>query len=331
MTDEQLNHLIAKVLAGQATPDEEALLDNWYHHNITQNSIVELLSSTEQAELLNIIKTNINHRNGYKKIKRMVYQVAASLALLALGWWGWQRLKPKGLAAAGSPVAMQQYYAPKGQKRKISLPDGTQVWLNADSHLQLSNNFNVNRRDVSLQGEAYFEVSHNAHKPFIVHTSQLDVRVLGTVFNVKAYNTDGLIETTLLRGSVEVRLHSQTSRRILLKPLQKFTLATNLSNATQITPQARLSEVPKPNADTLLNETSWHKNVLSFENETFEQLARDLERWYNIHIVFNNQQVKTYRFTGTLSDADFDTVMKALMLSRPFSYRKEDNSTVIID
>src|SRR6185312_193071 len=124
---------------------------------------------------------------------------------------------------SSSKTDIQQVLVKPGTKSKIILPDGTVVRLNSSSKLTYNNDFNENVREVNLEGEAFFDVTKDAKHPFIVHTSNIDIRVLGTLFNVKSYEQDPTIETTLLRGSIEVfNKNDASAPKVILKPNEKM-------------------------------------------------------------------------------------------------------------
>ena len=126
--------------------------------------------------------------------------------------------------------------AKRGTKTKIILPDGSQVWLNSDSKLSYGERFNDTIREVSLEGEAYFDVIKDKNRPFIVMTNALNIRVLGTAFNIKSYAQDATIETTLIRGMIEVRKNNEpATKKIVLTPNEK--LIYNKTEALLVRPQ----------------------------------------------------------------------------------------------
>jgi ferric-dicitrate binding protein FerR (iron transport regulator) len=223
---------------------------------------------------------------------------------------------------------------PKGERRKLILSDSTIVWLNADSKLSYPEHFGNHSRDITLSGEAYFEVKHDASRPFTVHTRNIDIRVLGTVFDVKAYPHDQKVETSLIRGLVRVTIHSgkKSGQQVILHPNQKFVLpnspeADRRQANFAIEPQKMVKETP---GLQLAKETGWRNNSLSFENEQFSELVPRLERWFDIKVVVQKPEINNLRFTGTLDNASLETVMQALMLSAHFNYRKEGDHTIVI-
>ena len=128
--------------------------------------------------------------------------------------------------------AISSVVTKNGNRTKIVLPDGSQVWLNAGSNLDYNNSvFNKDLREVTLNGEAYFDVTKNADKPFIIHTKKMDVKVIGTAFNVRSYNDEKTAEASLIRGSIEVTLKDRKDQKIVLKPNEKISIANEEAEA----------------------------------------------------------------------------------------------------
>lgn len=220
----------------------------------------------------------------------------------------------------------------KGVRSVFTLRDGTEVRLNADSRLEYPAVFSDSTREVFLTGEAFFDVSKDRRHPFIIHTKDMDIQVLGTTFNVKAYANESKTETTLLHGAITVTLHDRSKKRILLKPSQKLVLK-NLRTEHQRLPvnrndldtTLRALTYFKPDHQTII-ETSWTENKLTFKNEDFSSLARSLERWYNIEISFENESTRQLRFTGIIEKENIQEAMKALQLTEKFSYTINDTN-----
>jgi transmembrane sensor len=241
---------------------------------------------------------------------------------------------------ADKPVAGNTISTRPGSKSKVELPDGTQVWLNADSKLTYGQHFLGSTREVTLTGEAYFDVAHatsvetGQRIPFIIHTSSIDIKVLGTAFNVRSYPGEKTIETALIRGSVEVTLHNNSDKKIVLKPDEKLIVrndnATVISTKTEQAdsavintdePMITLSKIRPYKEDTSAHyETMWVKNKLAFENESFDRMLPELERWYNVTILIKNESLKGLHFTGVFENKSLADVMEALSYSRGFHY-----------
>ncbi|SJZ48911.1 FecR protein [Chitinophaga eiseniae] len=200
---------------------------------------------------------------------------------------------------------------PRGKLFHLLLPDGTEVWLNAASSLRYPVSFNATERVVELSGEAYFEVKHAATRPFRVKTGpQSEVRVLGTGFNVNAYTNEPAITTTLLHGSVQV---VAAQRPTLLKPGQQAAVAgTDVKIQTTDTSQV----------------TAWKEGMFQFDNTSIQQVMNQLERWYDITVVYENG-VPDIRFGGKMErDLDLHSILRILEISN-VHYRLEERKLII--
>lgn len=224
---------------------------------------------------------------------------------------------------AGNPGTTNEVVTNKGKKTKIVLPDGSQVWLNADSKLEYKSSFGKSDRDIALNGEAYFDVVKNEALPFIIQTKKIRIKVTGTAFNVKAYSEDLLSETSLIRGKVEVTINARPDEKYILKPNEKIvvrddedlalgsakTSVSNTDKRQQHLPLIQLGYLNHLDNDSLAIETSWMYNRLIFEDESFEDIARKMERWYGVSITIADSKVAAYRFTYQIKD---ETIAKAL-------------------
>lgn len=228
-----------------------------------------------------------------------------------------------------------------GERKSFQLPDGTEVTLNAGSTLTVSGDFNHAERNVILHGEGFFEVSHDKSRPFIIHTNYMDVKVLGTVFNVKAYDNDGLSETSLISGSVEVTLTKEGNKKVILHPNEKIILIKNQSVALEemqknnskplAVKSYKLTPLTHIMTDSSFKETSWLNNRLAFDQEQFSDIAQQLERWYDMKIVFQDAGIGQYRYTGTFEKKTIRQVLDALQASKHFSYQVLNDKEIIIN
>lgn len=249
--------------------------------------------------------------------------VAAAVVLLAAGWWGWQYY-------AGKPVYNGQLATLHGKTRQLTLPDGSKVWLNAGSRLRYRKDWQPGTtRAIELNGEAFFEIAQLSQAPFIIHTKAVDIQVLGTSFNLKAYADDATAETTLLSGKVAVVMKEQQDRRMELHPHEKLVVVNRaaLHKLAVLPEQAKLAEsgylLAAPSqypGDSTYAELSWKEGKLAFTNETFEQIALQLERWFGVKITFDDATLKTLRFTGSFRGESLPRIMEALQYSNPFHY-----------
>jgi transmembrane sensor len=219
--------------------------------------------------------------------------------------------------AGNRPATVNEVITHKGNRSKAVLPDGTQVWLNADSKLEYKSNFGKNNREVNLSGEAYFDVVKNEQLPFLIHTKNVNIKVTGTAFNVKAYPGDSHTETSLIRGKVEVTVTGRPDEKYILKPNEKIVIRDEAietgkkapSERRQALPLIELGYVNYLDNDSLAVETSWLYNRLIFEDESFEEIARKMERWYGVEISLDDPKVAATRFTYQIKN---ETIAEAL-------------------
>ncbi|MFC0772100.1 FecR family protein [Terrimonas alba] len=231
------------------------------------------------------------------------------------------------------------FLAAYGERKNIQLPDGSDVTLNAGSKIEINENFGVSTRDVYLEGEAFFDVKHNEKLPFIVHTPAMDVKALGTAFNVKAYLDERITETSLIRGLIEVTLKENNNLTMLLHPNQKIkwehpfgdVSPTVVKSGDNLTATDSLVKKLQVTDYGNIKEVAWKDNKLMFEDELFGDIAALLERWYGVEIKFNDEAIRNYRFTGVFEKEDINTVLDFLKESRSFKYRIEEGEPLQIN
>ena len=225
----------------------------------------------------------------------------------------------------------------KGSKSNITLPDGSRVWINGDTKITYDKAFGDGNRDVYLIGEAYFDVVKNTALPFIVHTKTIDVKVFGTAFNVRAYTNESNTQTTLLRGSVEILLKNKQRRSFMLKPNEKIIVQNNFESPSSILkdnrniPEILVSGIHLSPADSSAIETQWTKNRLAFEGDKLEDVAKVLERWYNVKVIITDKILYNKKVSGVFEDRSLNNIMEALGLATGFKYIiNENNNTITI-
>lgn len=211
-----------------------------------------------------------------------------------------------------------EVFIPNGQTFKLKLSDGTLVWLNAGSKLRFPSHFSKREEErmVYLEGEAFFEVSENKNHPFIVNTQEVDIKVLGTKFNVSSYDTDENIATTLVEGAVSVYETRSPENEILLSPnfqanYHKF---------------GNSFEKTKVNTD---NYTAWMQGRLIIDNLKFSEILQRLERRYAVKFVNNAVGLENEIYKGEFTDEKIESVLKTISLSTPFRFEINQNIITI--
>jgi len=273
------------------------------------------------------------HRLSFRRIWGYVAAVAVFCCLI----WGIYRLVADRVpySSAGLSMANEEVLARAGARTSLLLPDGTRVWLNSNSKLRYNKDFNTGNREVVLEGEAYFEVTKNARLPFIVHAATLDIQVLGTSFTVKSYPQDATVEATLLKGAIEVRRKgSLNTAQVILKPNEKlvFDKLPAVDSVEHHANPARELQHPDiggmavahirtdvPDSEKV--ETAWIYNRLAFDGENFQQLAVEMERWYDVSIFVRDEQLNKYHFSGAFTTETVEEALKDLQLTADFTYK----------
>jgi ferric-dicitrate binding protein FerR (iron transport regulator) len=206
-----------------------------------------------------------------------------------------------------------EIYAPEGQISEFKLADGTRVWLNSGTRIKVPMNFDSKHRILFMEGEAFFEVTKNPKYPFFVHTNELSVKVMGTSFNVSAYQSEGNSEITLIEGKVGIK-ERYGQRLALLLPGQQ--LVYDKTTGKKI----------KREVDTLPYE-AWRDGKMIFKDRSLEYIAERLERWYNVKIDFNSQEISKFKFTGTiLKNKPLSQVLEAITLTSPVRFEIKVNT-----
>lgn len=202
----------------------------------------------------------------------------------------------------------------RGVVSYLHLPDGTQVWLNSGSRLTYSNTFNKESRNVTLEGEAYFEVTKNPKKPFIVQGKEVAVKVLGTKFDVKSYTEDAAVVVTLLEGSVHLSdVKNLSSSPLLLKPDERATFMKENNKLI----------VSKVNAK---NACEWIHGNLIFDDEELGQIVKCLEREYNITIKVQDREINQLRFYGKFRNTQpIEEILNIMTANQKFHYNQKEN------
>ena len=256
-------------------------------------------------------KTALQMRMGW----RNYYKYAVAILVLGivsyLSYWGGERHVHNALAEV-------RVEAPVGSQTRLHLPDGTFVILNAGSHITYPQNFGVEARFVKLQGEGYFEVAHNAQMPFRVQAKDLEVRVLGTKFNFRDYPEDHEVVVSLLEGKVGLNNLLREEKEAVLSPDERAVL--NKANGLLTVESVTAS-----------NASQWTDGYLFFDEELLPDIAKELERSYNVKIHIANDSLKTFRFYGNFvrREQNIQEVLEALASTEKMQYKIEERNITI--
>ncbi len=216
-------------------------------------------------------------------------------------------------------TAFNELIIGKGEEYQLVLSDGTRVWLNSETRLKFPVQFAHNRREVILEGEAFFEVAKNAGAPFVVKTGPMDVEVLGTSFNVSAYKDEASIQTTLVEGKVRVSSEYGQTLEQILKPNEQAVFSKSNNQIKVIEVNAALY-------------ASWREGIFVFDEENLDDILRKLSRWYNINVFFQSEEVRTYQFSGKLPRfKNCNELLEMIEKTTDVQFTMKEDRTVIVN
>lgn len=324
----QLRHLLTKYRANTLTPEEwnELKATAATHKAATQACLEELWTESSlqpptarQAKELHQVWQNIQQNTRHQALRNTLRQLGKAAAIL---------LTPLLLASSLylyhdrkllQHVAQQEIVIEtgKGQRTHITLPDGSIAWLNAESSLRYPQNFGLNNRRVILRGEAWFEVQKQTQKKFTVQTDHLNIDVLGTSFNVCAYETQSYIETALVTGQVQVSTHTNPAQTMQALP----------NECIRYNKQS--GQLEREKTDTRLH-TAWTRNELVFRSEPLHQVFGKIEKHYGVRIVSENNHWKNDRFTGRFETSAINDIMHQLQQHYRFDYHIQGNEIHVV-
>lgn len=327
MKEEELYLLITRYLSEQTSAEENVQLVDWIAADKKNEQVFKDVKqiwlgpqrTTDPGSIQALSKLQSRIAAGddtyvqTKPRRIQLYRIAAAAAILVVAITTWRIFSFK---QAPHQVASLKATTLSGQKKKITLADGTKVILGPESSLSYPASFDKDSRTVTVEGEAYFEVSKAPHVPFIVQTSVLTVQVLGTHFNVNARGNQPLSSVALLEGAVKVKLKEKINEEYLLKPGQELSVNHNTHQVSQ----------------HALDSTAvlgWQNNVLKFKNEQFGSAAYRIEKMYGVKIVFKNQAAANTRLYATFRDQSLSDVMEMICTSGVLAYHQEGDTIYV--
>jgi ferric-dicitrate binding protein FerR (iron transport regulator) len=241
------------------------------------------------------------------------YAVTIFLTVLAT----WMTIKYTNLLPQGIPeVAYEELTTPAGQRVRLSLHDGTVVWLNARSTLRYPTHFTGREREVELDGEAFFKVARNEELPFVVSAGKLKVKALGTRFNISTCKVKNTFSASLIDGSVKIYNRGNEQNALFLQPNEYAELENN-----------RLTKQTFDNLDFLL----WKDGIYAFDNVTLADISCKMGWYYDVNINMRNEgKLSAYKFSGKIRYRDgMESVLRTLQKAYAFSFAKDDELNTI--
>ncbi len=327
--------IIGRKLEGEISQSEEKALNEWINSSTTNKQVYFQIkelwyhkqdqTNNSQAiaaydKLINRIKfaegnqARTRVQNISLRVNQFVKYAAIIFLIFSFGFLSYYYVNEESAKNELCTISV-----PRGNKSEVILPDGSKIWLNNNSKLTYPKKFNKSERRVELIGEGYFEIERNTNVPFIVQTSDINIKVLGTKFNVSAYPNDKFIETTLISGKVTVQSKENPEVQKTLSPGESLTY-DRISNRSSIT-----------QVDTKFY-TFWMKGEFVFKDEKFETLARRIERIYNVEITFDDPSLKEKTYTGDFKvDDNIYTILEIFKRSttEPIEFISDRNKISI--
>lgn len=306
--------LLHKFFAGTATLEEKEAIMHWMDSDPGNKQFLLKERKLYNAVLLHGEDKQVQQQAGRQQyflrrgVARFLRVAAMIVVAFGLGYF-WQSEKTEG------PIAMQTISVPAGQCVNVTLPDGSNIWLNAQTTIQYPVSFNKENRQVKLDGEAYFDVAKDSKRPFIVNTKECSVEVLGTKFNIDAYSSRDKFETVLMEGSVKVSMLDDPTQAVSLKPNNKV----YRSNGKLLTQKVSNYERYR-----------WKEGLICFVDEPFKVVMEDFEKFYGLTIVVNNQKVTQYLYTGKFKQTDgVDYALSLLQKNIHFTYQRDRENHIV--
>jgi ferric-dicitrate binding protein FerR (iron transport regulator) len=327
-----VDELIAGYLAQQLKKDELTELQQWlkasdenknyflqsqevWFSSISANSAIRFnsqkafqrflastitLNETAQTEIPTKHKTRFFELN----FIRVAAAVAVLVVFIGIGYL-------VGNGGTNPQLANVKVEAPAGSRTKMYLPDGSLVWLNAGSTLIYSQDFGKRNRNIEITGEGYFDVSKNEKLPFNVKTDEMTVRVLGTKFNFRNYVDEDEATVTLVEGKVKLKSSSLNNNEFILEPNQQAVFSKSDSKTVINKVRAKYA-------------SDWTKGLISFDEEKLGNIARELERLYNVQITIADDSLLNYRFYGnfTRTEQNIEDVLDVLASTNKLTYEQ---------
>lgn len=331
MDKNKLQLLAQKYLDGTATSKEKQLLDQWYDTIHTGwPEVVDLNESETEADIKQRMFNNLNRQLFPKPdiahdknisgeiIKRITLWIGSAAAILALTFFAWSWYN-HGKADMSSAMNNELVHVPLNRVMRLTLSDGSKVWLNSGSVFRYPKQFSGKTRTVELvEGRAFFDVRHQTEHPFFVKTKSLNITVLGTSFDVRSYQKEKTTRVSVVTGKVGITRPTQAgSQVIMLLPKQEVVLNDLTHRLTK-----------ENTRETAVN--AWCKNNFIFEQESLGNIFKALEKEYNTRINVDNKKLLEERISITLNNQHLDTIMEILSFTKHFKYQMTNDSTVIV-
>ncbi len=345
--NEDLKISLVKYITGQADETESAEVREWiklnpeneaHYFELYEAWHTSLYADKDLIDVEGAYQTFLKRTSGKQTFRRLAYwaKFAAAALIICVGVFGVHRY------AANTPDAETyvELNVPKGTTKKMILPDGSTVWLNSGTKITYSKGFGRTNRTVFLNGEAYFDIKKSdTDIPFLVKTDNFTIRDVGTIFNVKAYPEEQIFETTVVEGKVSVEgkliAGSEQESKVFLDANQVLKIKTAAASEVSKPKREAMEEEPVKVTQILesqiVEHNGWKDDLLIFKGHTFEDIARILERRYNVIIKFQDDELKYFRYSGTFKNiANISKVLTVIKENTPIDYNTDGDLITIV-
>lgn len=302
--------MLIRYFLGQSSEDEKEAIHQWLESDETHKKyFIRERIRFDASVVVSEEEIMTNKRFRVNSLLRKSLQIAATILLLIGGTFMYDAYKMEKLSQT-----FQCIRVPAGNRTNLILPDGTEVWLNANTSLRYPVAFSKKSREVILDGEAYFDVT-KSKKPFVVKTDKYNVEVLGTTFDVESYSDSPVFKTALFTGKVKLYSEGRLEEALYLNPGQT---AQQIGDTLQVSFTADV------------NLYRWREGLIYIEDKSFDEIMSVFEKYYNVQIKIENNELKELGYRGKLRVADgIDHALRVLQNDFPFTYKREEDTNVI--
>lgn len=340
MSLNDINSLLKRYLDGKCSDEESRLVENWLTENGAENGEWKQMNDTTRQQWLSYLYRdvqrsiqlkhedkslisayltgkNINPTSNLRRSK-LIASIAAMCVLIGGLYAVWPTLQDRI-----SPVSYKELSVASGIRKLLVLDDGTRLWLNSGSSLKYPSRFKGKKREVHLQGEAYFEVAHNTEIPFIVHTGKLRTRVLGTTFNIKAYKDDPDVKVILFTGKVEIirEINDKETDKLILLPKQGATYRKDSGSLIKTT----------VSTTTINHYSAWKDGKLIFDETPMQDVLKRLSLAYNVKFTLTDEKINKCTITGSFNvNQKIEEILQSISVSMDGKFIREADQFTLI-
>ncbi|GAA0885073.1 MULTISPECIES: FecR family protein [Sphingobacterium] len=331
--NQELEKLIDKYLKGEANSEEIDVVERFFDSFSSRPNLIKTLPDHVQKALKARIHGRIIKKLTRRNQKTFNFpRIAAAAAILCIAFTSLYLYK---IAQPNN----REITLTNGQQQRIVLEDGTKVTLNASSKIIYPASFkDSSTREVTLIGEAFFDVAKNPSKPFLIHTPRMEISVLGTAFNVRDYAEENNAQTALVRGKVSIWKKGPDNQKFILKPKEKFVIRKvygvekEFPSTTTKTASAPMAIAIQPfsisESDGSALETEWLLNRITIQDDRLLDIALKLERMYGVEIKITNKAVANQRYSATFENEQLENILKALQTVNYFQIKKTGKNQI---